>query len=223
MKFQSLLSLIVSLLILASCSSTQEAYIKNVNIFLDVKDGIQLTDEEIQAIEADLIYIVSGERPQATMALAFIEDGDYKWVSNDNVVFVMRNGRLKRSAGRDQDLLFVSNLELDPLKSGADLQTGASWTRYIDAESSFFGVKLSSEFQITKDASILIQDKSFQTLLVTEVVSFTSSAHDDSNWVNKFWYDKDSGDLLKSVQKSLPNSDVFEITYVSRALRLSAP
>ena len=68
MKFKSLLCLIASILILASCSSTQKAYIKNVNIFLDVKDGIQLTDEDIKTSKADLVYILSGERPGATMA-----------------------------------------------------------------------------------------------------------------------------------------------------------
>ena len=208
---------------MASCSSTQKAYIKNVNIFLDVKDGIQLTDEDIKTSKADLVYILSGERPGATMALAFIENGEYKWVSRDNVVFVMQNGRMKRTAGLNRDLLYISNLENDPLKNGGALTDGSTWVRHLDAENDCFGVRLTSDFEITRGSIISIQDENFRTVKVTELVSFQSNAQDDDHWINTFWYDENSGQLLKSIQKNSPEADVYDITYVSRAVRLSTP
>lgn len=188
---------------------------------MDVKDGIQLTEEEVIASKADLIYIISGERPQATMALAFIEDGNYKWVSRDNAVFVMQKGRLKRTSGLERDLLHVTSLESDPIKDGANLKHGATWARHLDSEDNSFGVKLESQFQVKNDSSISIQNKSFRTVQITELVSFESSAYGNDEWINTFWFHKESGELLKSIQKNTPDADIYNITYISRAVRLA--
>jgi len=221
MKFRSLISAITSIVILASCSSTQEAYIKNVNIYLDVKDGIQLSDEQIADSKADLIYMISGDKPQVTMALAFIENGDYKWVSRDNVVFIMQKGRLKRTSGLDRDLLYVGNLKDDPIKKGFDLKSGAIWARYLDSENESFGVKLTSQFEVNSNTNVSIQNKVFETVQITELVTFESSAHGVEQWTNTFWYHKESGELLKSIQKYSSDANIYNITYISRAIRLA--
>ncbi len=221
MKPISIFPLALLAFFLVSCSSTQQAYLKNIDIFLEANEGVVLSDEEIVRSKADLIYVISGDRAQATMALAFIEENNYKWVSRDNAVFINQQGRLKRTSGFARDLLFVSSIDEDPIQLGLGIEDNSTWVRYVDVESDFYGVQLSSKFSVASDIELSIQGKVFRTKKVTEYVAFTSNAHKNDSWENIFWYDLNSGALLKSIQKNTPEADVYQITYVSRALRLA--
>jgi hypothetical protein len=43
----------------------------------------------------------------------------------------------------------------------------------------------------------------------------------NTTWENHFWYDKQSGELLKSIERTSPLSEPLEIIYLSRIARLS--
>lgn len=211
---------IITASLLMSCSSTQKAYLNNINTYLDMSADIKLTDAEITAKQVDLIYVKSGERALATMALAFIEAGSYKWVSQDDAVIVTQDGRIKRTAGFDKDLIYVGNLASDPIKLKNNTKDGESWKRVIDAEDSYFGVYVQSHFNVLENTFLTIQNKSFTTVNIVEAIEFNSVTHGSAEWENQFWFDQQSGLLLKSIQKQTPNADIIEISYVSRALRL---
>lgn len=218
MKF---LFLIVSSFFLFACSSTQLAYKQNIQLYFDGQVGVALEDDEILSSSADLLYIKSGERPVATMALAFIENGRYKWLSSDDAMLITEKGRIVKSLGFDNDVLYVTNLSSDPLKTlPSRIDNSRVWKRIIDAEPDYFGVNAKSSFNLLLNEKIEIQGHVFTVDLVTEDIAFNSAKHGSSHWQNLYWLDSKTKALLQSRQKVTPNADVFEITYVSRALRL---
>jgi hypothetical protein len=211
---------LISFLSLSGCSTTQQAYIQNIKMYLDSDINVTVSNDDIRQSKADLIYVVIGERPRATMALAFIENGQYKWLSQDKAMFITENGRLVRTVGLAHNLIYVSNLSNDPLKMPSVDNTNVKWNRVIDTELGDYGTQLSSQTSMIDKELLLIQQKEFVTTKFTELVKYQSALNGDATWTNIFWYDKASGQLLKSSQKTSAQSETIEITYISRAIRL---
>ncbi|GAA0856126.1 YjbF family lipoprotein [Aliiglaciecola litoralis] len=210
----------ISVLLISACSSTQQAYLQNVEMYFDNDIDISLSDDEVRQSPVDLVYVRNGDRPIATMALAFIEEGRYKWLSKDKAMFITENGRLVRTHGLEHNLIYVSNLSADPLKSLSEGNDLSSWTRVIDTEHQDYGVELSSLFSATSDEIISIHSHNFKVSKYVESINYHSAKHSNASWINTYWIHQASGQLLKSTQKVSALSETVEITYVSRALRL---
>jgi len=216
----SFLIVVISILFVTACSTTQQAYIRNVEMYFESDTAVNLSTEEIRQSAADLIYVKNGERSQVTMALAFIENEQYKWVSRDGVMFITENGRLVRTLNLDKNLLYVSHLSLDPLALPSFYDKDLQWDRVIDTQHGEYGVNVSSSTSVLINHLVDIQDAQLMTKKYLETVHYISQLHGKHTWINTFWFDQSSGQLLKSSQKMSPHSDAIEITYISRALRL---
>jgi hypothetical protein len=220
-SFKASFSLIViSLLFTSACSTTQQAYIQNVEMYFDSGIDVILSNDGIRESNVDLIHVKNGERSLATMALAFIEDGQYKWLSQDGVMFITENGRLIRTIGLEHNLIYVSNLSTDPLKTPSTNDKEIQWERAIDTEFGDYGVNLSSQITIVTDEAISLQTEQLITRKYTESVHYRSEKFGEDRWTNTFWFHQSSGQLLKSSQKMSSQSEIIEITYLSRAMRL---
>jgi hypothetical protein len=211
------------LFLISSCSTTHQAYLRSIQLaFADSQDYV-LESEKIRQSPFDLAYITKDELPSAVVALAYIDNGQYKWVSSDDVTFVEKNGRIIKTLSLRNNLDFVFSESIDPLSNANNISNGSRWQRAIDIDSRYFGVKLDSTFNVIGGKQLKIQDLSFDTVLIEESVVLaenTNHKFSDSHWVNQFWLHKESGRLLRSRQKVLPGGAYFDITYVSRALRL---
>ncbi|MCH8539044.1 MAG: YjbF family lipoprotein, partial [Alkalimonas sp.] len=73
-------------LLLTACSSTQYAYLDSLKLALHKADDVTLSLLEVQQAEHDLIYIRVDDKPRATMVLAYLENGQHKWLSSDDVL-----------------------------------------------------------------------------------------------------------------------------------------
>lgn len=215
-----LVAIILSLLFISSCSTTQQAYLQNIKMYLDSDINVTVSNEDITQSKADLIYVVIGDRPRATMALAFIENSQYKWLSQDKAMFITENGRLVRTVGLPHNLIYVSNLSNDPLKIPLENNSNSQWDRVIDTEFGDFGTQLSSQTSIVSNELLLVQQEEFVTTKYIELVRYQSAVNGDNVWTNTFWFHRESGQLLKSSQKASSQSETIEITYISRAIRL---
>lgn len=210
-----------SLVFLSACSSTQTAYLQNVELYFSSKVDNTMSSEDIALAPYDLVYVKNGERPIATMALAFIENGDYKWLSSDNAMLITRNGRIIRTLGFTQNLIHTTNLDEDPINAGANIQENHPlWLRRIDSEFNDYGAELKSTFSVTNNTVLSIQGIEFPVQKVQESVAYNSAIYGNSSWVNTFWFHSASNQLIKSSQTISPNLDSIDLTYVSRALRL---
>lgn len=212
--------MLIACVLLAGCSSTQRAYQQNIRLYFDSDIDVTLSDEEARSALADLIYVKSGERPMATMALAFIENGRYKWVSKDSAMLITESGRIVRTTGFEKDLLYISNLESDVLKSPLSVGSNSSWNAVVDSEANNFGSALTTSYKADKNTTLTINGHVFPTILISEKVNYQNSSIGEAEWTNSYWYHKDSMSLIGSIQTSSNSLETFEIYYLSRALRL---
>jgi hypothetical protein len=189
-------------------------------MYFESDTAVTVSNDKIKLSTADLIYVKNGDRPIATMALAFIENDQYKWLSRDGVMFITKNGRLVQTVGLEKNLIYVSDLSTDPLALSQANNKEMQWNRVIDTEHGDYGANLSSQFSTINDELIWVQDEQFKTIKHIESVHYQSEKYGEDIWTNTFWFHHESGQLLKSSQKVSPQSETVEITYLSRAVRL---
>lgn len=213
-----LLFVFCALVCLAGCSSTIRTYSDTLKLAFVPSDGAILTKAELAVRKADALYAKVGALPNAVLGLAFIEHGQYKWVSADEAMLILENGRLVKTTGFENNLLYQSDTALDPLKQGmTQIQTGQAWKSITDwSGKSETGHITSYEIINTEVTSLDLLDHSFQTKLVTEEVRFSNG----ELAINQFWFDLRSGLLLKSRQTIAPFWSEVELVHISTAGRL---
>jgi hypothetical protein len=222
----SLLSVLI-LMLITSCSGTYHAYSQTLKIAFSEQVDAQKTLAQVQQSEIDIISVKRGDRAAAIMALAYLENGQHKWVSNDNAMLIMKKGRLIRTIGFSDNLLYLSNIENDPLK----LLTGDSqgsrlldpWLRIADRTGDEYGYLIKSIFSQGKQDILQALNLQLDTIYYVETVHYnapTEYVRLVTSWENHFWFSKD-GRLIKSIQKISPVSESLEITYLSRIARLN--
>lgn len=215
------------LIMTSSCSNTNQAYYQTLKIAFTKQDNAKMTLVEVQQSEIDVISVKRGERPAAIMALAYLENGQHKWVSSDNTMLIMDKGRVIRTVGLDENLLYVSNTDLDPLKSlpspKNDKPQQQTWSRVIDRTGDEYGYPIESMFNQASLDTIQALNLNIETTLYVETLNYKATANYlrfNSSWKNYFWYAK-NGELIKSIQKVSPLSESLEMTYLSRIARLN--
>jgi hypothetical protein len=222
------LSLIALLFIMTSaCSGTYHAYYQTLKIAFSEQPNAGMTLIEVQKSKVDVISVRRGKQSTAIMALAYLENGQHKWVSSDNVMLVMEKGRISRTLGLNKNLLYLSNIQLDPLKSlpiapkkNPQQQT---WSRIADQTGDEYGYPMESKFNHAQHSTIQVLGLNIETTLYIETVDFKAPSdylRSRNSWQNHYWYVK-SGQLIKSIQRVSPLSETLEITYLSRIARLN--
>lgn len=208
----------IAFLSLAGCSNTVRTYTDTLNLAFNPGEGATLTKEQLADRKADALYATVGTLPRAQLALAYIEHGQYKWISADNAFLVLEHGRLVKTTGFDNDLLFVTGTDKDPLKQPmTKIQPGQQWQGATDwAARQEAGYKISYEITDIRVDKIELLERQFDTKLVTELVTFSNG----ETATNLFWFDLSSGLLLKSQQQIAPFWPQVELIHISSAARL---
>jgi len=221
---QILFTVVLSLIFfISSCSSTHQAYLRSLHIAFSEPLSEKLDDEQIKQSPADLIYVTKDGLGTTAMALAYIENGRYKWVSADGVTLIVKDGRIIKTLSLSNNLDFVSSSLADPLNKADGITNDSIWKRSIDFNSSHFGIELESSFKVIGSQQLNLQNQDLDTVLIEEHVKLLNNKNQQVNgtdWVNQFWLHRESGKVLQSKQKLVPEGPYFDIIYVSRALRL---
>jgi len=228
MKYAPLLLSALTIILLNGCSGTYKAYYQTLQIAFADKKDTQMTLVDVQQSEVDVISVKRGDRPAAIMALAYLENDQHKWVSNDKVMLIMKKGRLIRTLGLIDNQVFLSNLNNDPLNSiSADESKGIlisePWERIADRTGDQYGYPLKSVFSPAQQDTLQVLNLNIETIYYVETVNYdapTNYVRLNNSWKNRFWYAKD-GVLIKSIQSISPLSEALEITYLSRIARLN--
>jgi hypothetical protein len=162
-----------------------------------------------------------GDNPQAVVVLAFADpDGSLHWLSADHKLFVTKAGRLVKTVGWDNDLYALTASMADPLTrldptTLARLTTPslvasdtwhytAEWTRHY-----LSGYALSARWLSAQPTELVILDRIHAVVLMEEEVVVE---HSQARWHNRYWVDRDSGQLVKSQQQLGPDLPVIEMT-----------
>ena len=207
-------------IMLAGCSNINRLYLETLRLAF-FEDGPSLSLEQVRESRIDFLKVLHGERLPVYMALAYIEDGQDKWVSADHIVVAMDRDKIIRISGLDVDLQYTDNLQGNPLRS--EPLSNVNWQYHIDVEDHHFGLPVDSQWQRGAPQQVTFYDRTFTVIPVTETVSIDINepywTHETS-WQNVYWLEQDSGQIIYSEQKPTPNSDLMKMTFVSRIARL---
>lgn len=214
--------LLLSVSLLSGCAGTYRAYVDSLSYAFLTPNDTSLSLAQVQASTTDLLYVRNGKRPQAVMALAFIENDEQKWLSADEALIVLANGRIIRTAGLTHDLLFTSNTAADPLALPLTKLNHARWQRFTDWKHGEYGYVIESDFAVGVSEVLTIEQQSVATIKVTERARLVTAPHFlrfDREWQNEYWFAADSGLLLKSRQQVAPYTETVELIFISRFAR----
>ncbi|WP_264346306.1 YjbF family lipoprotein [Rheinheimera sp. MM224] len=208
----------IALISLTACSNTVRTYTDTLKLAFNPGEGASLTKEQLASRAADALYATVGNLPRAQLALAYIEHGQQKWISADDAFLVLENGRLVKTTGFENDLMFITGSEQDPLKQPmTKIQPGQQWQALSDWKArQETGYQLNYEIIEIAVEKIELLDQQFETKLVTEQVTFANG----DTAINLFWFDLTSGRLLKSQQQIAPFWPQVELVHISSAARL---
>jgi hypothetical protein len=208
----------------SGCSGTYHAYYETLKIAFAEQPDAQMTLAEVQQSPVDVISVKRGDRSDAIMALAYLENGQHKWVSQDKAMLVMEKGRIVRSLGLTENLRYLANTKTDPLKTLPAEIPKDLWQSAADYTGDQYGYPLASTFTTKESDKLQALSLNIDTVLFVEEVNYLAHANFmrfNRNWHNYYWYHKQSGELLKTIQTLSPFAEPLHITYLSRIARLS--
>lgn len=229
MNVKNLLLITMMLVFTIGCSGTYRAYYQTLKITFEKQNDAEMKIVEVQQSTTDIIAVKREERPIAIMALAYLENGQHKWVSTDNVMLIMETGRIIRTLGLGDNLMYLSNLDIDPLKSlpysalSKNEPQQVSWSFIVDLTNDEYGYPIESIFSQPYQDTMQALNLNIEAVLYVETLRYNAPAEYiqlSKSWKNYYWYAK-SGELIKTRQKVSPLSESLEITYLSRIARLN--
>ena len=113
---------------LTGCSSTMRTYVNTLQLAFNPGADVSLSPAQLANRQHDALYATVGGLPRAVLGLAFVEHGQQKWQSADNAMLVLEQGRLVKTTGFANDLLYLAATADDPLKQPMTaIQPGQQW------------------------------------------------------------------------------------------------
>lgn len=202
------LAIVMMCLLLQACSASTQGLGQSLLNSIMGEDGVQLTDDEIQNMPYASQYITLNHGPQLFVALAYSENGQQQWVTNDRATLVTQHSRLVETLGLGDNLQMVSNLEGDPLARVQQIVDGASWTRQArwTEHGQVRSAVLRSTFHWGDDDVLVVGHDRTPVRLLEEAVE-----SDAGRWHNRFWVDEE-GKIRKTEQYLGP--DFYPITTI---------
>lgn len=190
-------ALILICLLLQACSATTKELGNSLwDSLVFGTPGVQLTDDDIQNMPYASQYMQLNGGPQLFVVLAFAEDGQQKWVTQDQATLVTQHGRLVKTLLGGDNLIEVNNLAADPLIKPAQIVDGASWTRTM-GWTEYQQVRYATARSVFKwDGTDTVKVGSDETpvRVLDEEVST-----DQARWHNRYWIDSE-GQIRQSEQ-----------------------
>lgn len=229
MNLSRIILFFIFLLLLSGCSGTYHAYYQTLKLGFSSEVDLVISLEHVQNSAIDLMEIKRGNRTKAIMALAYIEAGQHKWISGDQAMLILEQGRIVRTLGLATNLDYLSDKSSDPLKcfSMHILQTMSqhTWTRKADWSNDEYGYQIVSNFSSGGEQTLNILSANIHTRLIVEDINYLAQANfirPKSSWKNYFWFEITSGQLVQSIQLLSPFDEQLELVYLSRIARILA-
>ncbi|MGA9619159.1 MAG: YjbF family lipoprotein, partial [Serratia proteamaculans] len=182
--------------LLQACSDTTKGLGSSLWHSMVGDDGIQLTHDEIQNMRYASQYMRINNGPQIFVVLAFDENGQQKWVTQDRSMIVTEHARIVKTTGLGDNLQQVTNLANDPLTNPNQIIDGASWTRQM-AWTEHQQVRMAtarSTFTWDGTDTLKVAMSTTPVRVLDEEITA-----DGKTWHNRFWVDSE-GHIRQSKQ-----------------------
>ena len=189
-------AIILICLLLQACSATTKGLGNSLWESLFGTPGVHLTDDELQNMPYASQYMQLNDGPQLFVVLAFDENGQQKWVTQDQATIVTQHGRIVKTLLGGDNLLEVNNLADDPLIKPNQIADGAGWTRTMGwtEHKQVRYATARSTFRWDGTDSVKVGSDETQVRVLDEEVTT-----DQATWHNRFWIDEE-GQIRQSLQ-----------------------
>jgi hypothetical protein len=195
------LSLLLVCLLLQACSATTKGLGSSLWHSIAGADGVQLTDDDIQNMRYASQYMSINGGPQLFVVLAYDEDGQQKWVTQDRAMINTARGRVVKTTGLGDNLQQVTGLAEDPLAKANQIVDGAGWTRQMTWTERQQVRSATARSSFTWDGTDTLKVGSSVTPVRILDEEITAAG---KTWHNRFWVDTE-GQIRRSKQFIGPN------------------
>lgn len=183
-------------LLLQACSPSTKGLGKSLWQSVSGESGVQLTDDEIQTMPYASQYMQLNGGPQIFVVLAYSEEGQQKWLTQDRAMLVTQHGRLVKTTLAGDNLLTVNNLDNDPLARPNLITDGARWTRtmgWTEHQQVRYATATSTFHWDGNDTLSMSGQNTAVRVLEEEVTT------SEASWRNRYWVDSE-GQIRQSEQ-----------------------
>ncbi|WP_417440108.1 YjbF family lipoprotein [Idiomarina abyssalis] len=211
-----LLLIPIFLLLLNACTAVTSEVLATIEYaFKDAEDA-ELAQEKIDSFPYTSLYAQWSDKPQSLIVLGYVnKPDDWHFITAEKETLVLRNGRIIRTQGLNNNLLAVSNLSDDPLRCIVTNQTECEthWQRQYDVElsSKMLSRKVISNFSVEGKQTLDLPIGPVATTRVVEKGWFELTGR---RFTNEFWLE-DDGHVVKSKQTLFPGGDELTLTQVT--------
>ncbi|ART81796.1 hypothetical protein CBP31_03475 [Oceanisphaera profunda] len=206
---------LTAVLLLTACSQRAADINHTLRVAtVGYKDAV-ITKEYVTALPYAAIQFKWGDGPRVLSALAFAENDELKWVTQDKTMIVTQHGRLVRTLGFSHDLTYTANINQDPLPQLLQLwQQGKHellrWGTEHDWQPGYYsGYQAISRFEYRGQEQVSILGEPVTLIKFSEQVVYPKLNIEQEN---TFWLAADTGVVIKSQQFIGPGLPAVEIT-----------
>lgn len=202
------LAILLVCLLLQACSDSTKGLGTSLWHSIVGDDGIQLTHDEIQNMRYASQYMRINHGPQIFVVMAYDENGQQKWVTQDRAMIVTENGRIVKTTGLGDNLQQVTNQASDPLAKVNQIVDGTRWTRQM-AWTEHQQVRMAtahSTFTWEGTDTLKVAVSNTPVRVLDEEVTASGKT-----WHNRFWIDSE-GQVRQSTQYLGP--DYWPVTTI---------
>ena len=207
------------LALLAGCTPRQQGMVDTLNSAIWGTKDVTVTQEQIDSRPFSTMYLRVNDGPRVFVGLGYIEQGNSKWLSQDSVMLVTRQGRLLKTIKlHGSNLSEVIATTPDPLIDAKHLINGQTWSRTIlwteDGQLLRSAILTSRFTRAEQDQVLTLAGKVIPCQVWYEDVQSTAP---DSQWRNTFWIDASNGQVRQSYQMLAAGRVPVEMTMLKPA------
>lgn len=158
---------------------------------------VTLSSDDILRIPYASIYARVGSAPQAFLVLAFAENEQLKWVSQDRTMLITQHGRLIKTLGFLNNQSEIHTLEPDPLSQPLSIIEKQKWAWQLTWQEGRqrHTADLTSTFSPQNKVTLNFNGENARYQLINEYVS-----NGDQHFSNRYWVNIRTGKVEKSQQ-----------------------
>lgn len=210
------ISLLLLCLLLQACTRTQLGIGETLKTAFTGVDDVTMTDERIQSSPYASMYLRVDNGQRIFVVLGYDENGQQKWITQDQSMLITRYGRVIKTLGFYDNLLDINNLQQDPLVKGLALTEGSRWTRtlsWTENQKLRSGTAISLFFR-DRDQVLNLAGQHIACRVYHEKVEMTATG---KSWENTFWMDASNGQIRQTMQTEGAGSFPIETTILKPA------
>lgn len=205
---------LITLIILSGCNSIPMNNIAPgyLQTFESIKNALigyennTITRQLVDNIPYASMTLKIGKGPKGLMILESAMNEEYTWISADSLYLIIKNGRIIKTEGLDNDLkrIIFPSLDFKKILDGSVKKFKAYYS-YENPELN--NLELEFSYKVKEREIINILDKKIELLLINEKIT-----NDYYGWrfTNQYWIDEDFF-IWKSIQTISPKIPEFNI------------